>query len=342
MKNTIYILGINIWGVLLLCGCEHKELCYDHDDHALKYQTLVHATYECDWHHTINDATDWQTQWPEEYGMEYDFLRPAPPAGLRVLVYNNDGAVETVNLASEGGTISMTEGERTLLFYNNDTEYILFDELESTASARATTRTRTRTTYMGNSYTAGTDENTVTPPDMLFGSYIESHLPKAAVEAQTLAVTMRPLVFTYLIRYEFDYGLKYVALTRGALAGMAESVYLNNGRTSRNEATLLYDCTVEEFGAQALVKSFGIPGYPHSEDPQTTRKYALNLEVMLTNGNRMSFDFDVTDQVAMQPHGGVIIVRNIEISDTDGLAGGSGFDVTVDDWGEYEDIALPF
>ena len=61
----------------------------------------------------------------------------------------------------------------------------------------------------------------------------------------------------------------------------------------------------------------------------------------LKNGLVKSFDFDVTDQVAAQPQGGVIVVSDIAISDDEGQSGGSGFDVSVDSWGEYEDIELP-
>lgn len=68
----------------------------------------------------------------------------------------------------------------------------------------------------------------------------------------------------------------------------------------------------------------------------------MNLEVRLKNGNLKSFDFDVTDQVAAQPQGGVIVVSGIEIPDEEGMEGGSGFDVDVDGWGEFEDIELPF
>lgn len=39
--------------------------------------------------------------------------------------------------------------------------------------------------------------------------------------------------------FKFSKGLKYVALTRGALAGMAEKVYLNDGRTGSETATIL-------------------------------------------------------------------------------------------------------
>lgn len=330
--------------ITALSSCEHKELCFDHPEHAPKSQVSVEAKYEQEWQYTYRGGTNWATfpTWQETFGMKYDDLRPGIPDGLRVQVYNEDGSSNIVNIAPEGGIVPMREGEHSLLFYNNDTEYIVFDDLSSYASARATTRTRTRSTYLGNSYIDNWNENTVNPPDMLYGNYMESYIAGRTQEPDVLSITMHPLVFTYLIRYEFGNGLKYVALARGALAGMAESVYLNSGRTSEKEATVLFDCTMEDFGPQALVHSFGVPDFPNEQyTKRAERKYALNLEVRLKNGKIKSFDFDVTEQVKAQPQGGVIVVKGIEISDDEGMEGGSGFDVDVDDWGEYEDIELP-
>lgn len=328
----------------ILSSCEHKELCFDHPEHAPKSQVLVEAKYEQEWQYTYEDGTDWAAYpaWQETFGMKYDDLCPDIPDGLRVQVYNEDGSNNIVNIAPEGGIVPMREGEHSLLFYNNDTEYIVFDDLKSYVSARATTRSRTRSTYLGNSYSNNRNVNTVNSPDMLYGNYMESYVAKRTQEPDVLLVTMHPLVFTYLIRYEFSNGLEYVALARGALAGMAESVYLNSGRTSEEEATVLFDCTMEDFGPQALVRSFGVPDFPNEHyTARAERKYALNLEVRLKNGKMKSFDFDVTDQVKAQPQGGVIVVKDIEIPDEEGMEGGSGFDVDIEDWGEYEDIELP-
>ncbi|WP_436510043.1 DUF5119 domain-containing protein [Bacteroides fragilis] len=274
--------------------------------------------------------------------MEYDALRPGTPEGLRVQIYNEDGSNSVVNVAPEGDIVQMSPGEHSLLLYNNDTEYIVFDDMQSYSRARATTRTRSRSSYMGNSYMEDNDENTVNAPDMLYGNYMESYTAERKTETDLLSVTMHPLVFTYLVRYEFSHGLEYVALARGALSGMAEAVWLNSGRTSEESATVLYDCTLQDFGAQASVRSFGIPDYPNEH--YTTRaggQYGLNLEVRLKNGDIKTFDFDVTEQVAAQPQGGVIVVSGIEISDEEGQKGGSGFEVDVNDWGEYEDVELP-
>lgn len=176
---------------------------------------------------------------------------------------------------------------------------------------------------------------------MLYGNYMEKYTPEKVVVAPDMDITMHPLVFTYVIKYEFEHGLQYVALARGALAGMAESVYLNSGKTSAAVATVLYDCTLEEYGAQACVNSFGIPNYPNENYSRSENVYALNLEVRLKNGIIRNFDFDVTEQVAQQPHGGIITVSGIKISDEDGKHGSSGFDVDVNEWGEFEDIEIP-
>ena len=330
--------------VTVLSSCEHKELCFNHPEHAPKFQVFVEAEYEQEWQYTYEGGTDWAvySPWENTLGMKYDDLRPTIPDGLRVQVYNGDGSNNIVNIAPEGGIVPMREGKHSMLFYNNDTEYIVFDDLQSYASAKATTRSRTRSTYMGNSYMDSRNENTVNSPDMLYGNYLASYTARRLQEADVLPVSMHPLVYTYLIRYEFSKGLEYVALARGALAGMAEAVYLNSGRTSENEATVLFDCTMEDFGTQALVHSFGIPDFPNEHyKTRAERRYGLNLEVRLKNGKMKSFDFDVTDQVKVQPRGGVIVVSGIEISDEEGMEGGSGFDPDVDDWGEYEDIELP-
>lgn len=132
--------------------------------------------------------------WEESFGMEYDALRPGTPEGLRVQIYNEDGSNSVVNVAPEGDIVQMSPGEHSLLLYNNDTEYIVFDDMQSYSRARATTRTRSRSSYMGNSYMEDNDENTVNAPDMLYGNYMESYTAERKTETDLLSVTMHPLV----------------------------------------------------------------------------------------------------------------------------------------------------
>ena len=327
--------------VILAASCRHKDLCYEHDSHALRYQVNIKASYELEWEYAYNNGTDWENQWPAEFGFPYSELKPVKPSGLRVLAYADDSKYDLTNMPADGGVLRLRNADNDLLFYNNDTETIIFNDLNTSASASATTRTKSRASYKGSPYIADAQERTVTEPDMLFGQYKEDLHLELSDSAEALPIVMKPLVYTYAIRYEFEEGLEYVALARGAIAGMAESVYLNTGKTSDRPVTVLYECTVEDFGAQAVVKTFGVPDFPNENYTKAGRVYALNLEVRLKNGIVKIFDFNVTDQIEKQPHGGVIVVDGIRIEKEDGEKGGGGFDVDVDDWGEYEDIPLP-
>ena len=135
-----------------------------------------------------------------------------------------------------------------------------------------------------------------------------------------------------------------MAYARGALSGMARSVTIETGDTSFEGATILFDnCELTDYGVRALVTSFGVPDFPSQgyEARVEGRKNALNLEVVLRNGKLINFNFDVTEQVQQQPHGGVIVVSGIKIDPNDGKQGTGAFDVDVNGWENTEDIVLP-
>lgn len=341
-RPGIYDFLMGAAALLALTACEHKELCFNHPEHALRYASYVEATYERVWEVPYGERTDWTGAWSSlGLGFGYDALRPTLPEGLRVSAYDAAGKHAVMNLQPEGEEIQLTPGENALLFYNNDTHYIVFTGMDGYATANASTRTRTRASYTGNPFYPKKNENTVAPPDVLFGHYIDSYLQERSTEAARLPVAMHPLVFTYVVRYRFARGLDYVALARGALSGMAASVYLHNGRTSDTSATILYDCTVEPWGVQAVVRSFGVPGFPNPNyEGRAENSFGLNLEVRLHNGKTLNYFFDITDQMTPQPHGGVVTVEGIEVSDEEGASGGSAFDVSVEGWGEFEDVEI--
>ena len=331
-----------VW-VMLLSGCR-KELCYDHEHHTERVEYMLALSYDIQWEYNMESHIEWEQYWNEDFGVSYDEIRPDHPEGVRVHIYDEDHQSEIVrNIGKDGATVHFTdEGHYSVLMHNNDTEYIVYEGMNSFATAYATTRGVTRATYLGNSFTGGKgegNEDTVNPPDMLFGASIDSINVEKSTKPDTLSVRLHPLVFTYLVRYEIAEGSEYVVLARGALAGMAKGVFLGNGHTSAEEATVLYDATVTDFGAQALVKSFGVPDYPNPNYSHTPRTYGLNLEVRLKDGSTQQFDFDVTDQVEKQPHGGVIVVKDIKIEAP--TSSGGGFDVEVSDWGDAIDIPLP-
>jgi hypothetical protein len=61
---------------------------------------------------------------------------------------------------------------------------------------------------------------------------------------------------------------------------------------------------------------------------------AIQMGVPTSANSRLS------DQIKNQPHGGVLVVGPITITEDQGMQGSGAFDVEVDDWGDYEDIPL--
>ena len=344
MKKLLNIMLLAL--VLMVASCNHKDLCYNHREHAHKFHVKILADYRCDWEENYG-FTDWSAFWPNNY-IDYESLRPKTPKGLRVINYNEMLESNIHNIGANGGVITLYEGSNDILFYNNDTEYILFQRQQdgSKATTRATTRTRSRATYIASEYTEAGEE-TMTTPDMLFANYVEGYVPVKSVDPVPFPITLQPLVFTYKIRYEFleeDGGLQYVAYARGALSGMAKSVVMETGETSEEGATIMFDdCEITDYGVRAVVTSFGIPAFPNDNYLARTngRKHGLNLEVILRNGKLVQFDFDVTEQVQKQPHGGVIVVSGIQIKPEDGTQGTGAFDVDVNGWGDIVDVPLP-
>ena len=329
------LLPILLLSSLVLSSSCRKDLCYDHDRHGLTTHVILQTEWEQEWERDY--GMGWIDNWPDKYGIDYDLLRPDIATGIVSHVYHEDGSRTERHHDAEGGELPMSAGQKSILIYNDDTRYIVFNNIQTSATATASTRTRTRATYTE----LHADEITVNAPDMLYGTWIESYTAVPTAEPTTLAVTLRPLVYTYLIRYEFDQGIEHVTLARGALCGMALSVNLHDGHTNTDAATILYDCDIKDYGVEIQLTSFGVPEFPGEHyTRQTSLKHTLNLEVMLKNGKLKTFEFDVTDQLATQPRGGVITVDGITVTDAE-ANGSEGFDVTVEGWGPYEDIELP-
>lgn len=332
--------GLGSMTVVLALSCMscRKDLCYDHEDHSPSVKVYAHFSWEREWERPYD--YEWKQDWPDDWELTYDELRPAPSQGVRSMVYSAQGGYTEDNLAPDRGKVTLDEGVSSVLFYNNDTQYILFNHLEAVATASATTRSVNRNSFKE----LHAAERTMKQPDMLYGHYEKDYLAERKLEEVLLPVTMKPLVYTYLIRYQFTKGLQYVALARGALAGMAECVYLKDGHTDDQASTILHEAVVKSDGVEARVLTFGVPNYPgdhYSRSDGTPARFDLNLEVRLRNGTFKNFYFDVTDQLLKQPRGGVIQVGGIEITDEEGKAGESGFDIEVEGWGDRIDIPLP-
>lgn len=347
----------------VLTGCR-KDLCYDHETHGYNVTARVLPEWELEWRRDMGMQEEMDailhsidTIYRASSGSRADDvdersvlsifadISPKPAAGIASVSYHESGVISRRHLGSDGGLLHLMEGTHDLMFYNNDTEYILFDAIDTYAEAVATTRTRTRATF--NSMFE--DEVTVNSPDMLYGAWVEDYEGVLSTEADSLQIWMRPLVYTYLIVYHFDQGIEHVRSACGSLSGMAGQVYLRDGHTGDDAVTILFDdCAVDTVNhtVVARVRSFGIPGYSYGQpvrspgDPEGGT-FSAGLEVMLPNGELWNHYDDISSMMRIQPRGGIIVVSGLSITDEE-AAGDSMFDVSVGGWEDYgEDIILP-
>lgn len=344
MKTSFFFSLIAV-ASLVLTSCDYSPLCMDHPEHAPAYDLDLSVDYDLRWQYTEPGGTDWSANWPQNITDEsYDALKPLRPDGLRVLAYDHGTPYRRFNIAPDGGIVALAKYYNRLVLYNNDTERIVFNDEDSFDDISATTRTVSRASYLGNPFheSSKSDMFTVAPPDPLMGAFITDIDIKPSMTALPLHATMKPLSFKYLVRFNFVNGIEYVGLARGALSGMARSVSLSTGHTSKEEATILFDADLKTYGLQAVVGSFGVPDYPNGNYSRAQGSHSLNLEVRLRNGKVLTFNFDVTEQLAVQPLGGIIEVGGIDIPDDVGKEDSGSFDIDIEGWGDFVDIPLTF
>ncbi len=339
MKTLRYnIIAVVLAMMPLLVSCR-QELCYDH------FPTMnINFTWEQEWErdYGFHHLADWDKDY---YGCDYDDMRPGIPEWINMISYFEDGRRADGFVSPEGKQLVVEPGEtRSILLYNGDTEYIVFEDVASFNDARATATTRSRSyASLSALYKKYADARTTNPPDILYSAYLDKVPGIQNHEVSQIAPKMQPLVYTYLIDYQFETGIDQVAIARGAIGGMAESVYLRTGVTSEKTSIVLFDCDVKASGCQASVRSFGVPGFPDIYYGRTGAspkeyEYTLSLEVMLKNGKVLDFTFDVTDQLKTQPRGGVIKVGGLKIENQTAPPSAGGFIVDVSDWDEYDQI----
>ncbi len=326
MKNNFFSLLL----VLVLCvSCDHKDLCYGHESHIPRHSIGLDIQTELQWQYSFKNT--WHPGWKN-----YDSFLPNMPDGYRCMVYYPEKERWTeFNLPEAGGIMQVEEGLKNLLVYNNDTEFVTFKK-DGFNDWWISTNEVQRSTYEGNSFVGG-DEKTVNMPDVVFADYIPGIRTEESLTPESVDAMCRPLVYTWYVRFEFLQGLDYIALCRGALAGVAGSACLNRRICSTDNVTVLFDAEKETGAVTATVRTFGLP-----DRDKTVLKLGLNLEVMLTNARILDFDFDITDQMIAQPQGGVVVVKDLVITEEQGRMPENGYEIEVNGWGNYEDIPLNF
>ena len=356
----------------VIAGCQRKPLYLAQrgtlDVDVSVYDIQLDLLWGVDW------KVEWQYLWDESI---YGPIGYTEPAGVRANVYtisedNLRSKYTTRNFSPDGGRVSLTtRALYDMIFYNNDTEYILFSTDESTYYY-ATTRSNTRTPYT-RSYSH------YNQPDQLFGAYIrdlyvsedpddytiEFDKENNPIYVYKVSADLTPHTFIYLCQVMLlnnvdDKGLRVTGAEGITASGLAGGVDLFTRITDslnlvaitqedvkpmlKDRELRLPDGTMTRgdiFAARFM--TWGLPGIDPLEEIKTRRvinpqdSLQLGIGLKLRNGAVYPIERNVTEQMKRRPAGGIITVVIDAAAIPDSIIGskpqaGGGFDASVDNW----------
>lgn len=356
----------------IFAGCERKDL------YLAQRGTLSIDVSVYDIQLDLMWGVDWKTKW--QYRWDESLFGPigyTEPTGVRANVYainqiNQRVKYTTRNLPKTGGQVSLTTNSTyDMVFYNNDTEYILFATDDSTYYY-ATTRGNSRAPYT-RSY------DNYNQPDQLFGTYlhdlyvtddpdayeIEEITDGSIIYVFNVDATLDPYTYIYLcqvmiLNNKDEMGLRIQGAEGLTISGLAGGVDLFTRTTDSTHIvaitqddikplqedrrlTLPDGTTIEGDIFAARIMTWGVPGVDPLERSRTRvpipSKDSTNIAVglKLRNGTVYSVEQNITEQIKQNPAGGIITVVIDAAEIPDSIIGGKpkpggGFDASVDNW----------
>lgn len=314
----------------VLAACDHKDLCYDHP-HAVPARINV----------------DWSRFTQEQ------------PTGMTVMLFPQDGGTPYTSLSNNTAytDVNVPPDDYCVLVYNQSaTEFgsLTFEGMGSIGSATV------RAATMGSRWyrTRGDDARLVHQPEW-FATDVQQDVvaPMSAIDKYTRAgtrsviATLFPQCVVYTIHVRIHINNIYnLRSARASLDGLADGYLLGLSSPTSDLATeLLEEWTVERDADNpangtivASITSFGLPaGHMGKADENHLR---LSL-LLVDNKTQLDHDFNVGSEFVRDSDVSLSLTINEHIDTPlpdvkpDGGSQG-GFNASVDDWGDEENIDI--
>ncbi len=308
LRHTLLTLTLLSATALTLSSCHHKDL---------EYATPVaDVVVVFDW----RDAPD------------------ADPSSMGLYLYNTDdnSSLRYIFDNKNGGPLHAPLGQYSALCINSDnTDWARVTDTDDIDGFEILTHDVSMLTGQSlQTYAlpraAGTEtERMVATPGMLWGSRLDNI--DLIYHEGTTTVTLYPeeLICRYTVTVLDVENLEYArgASIDATLSGMAQGYMLGLMRPSDTAVTMPFSLAAPKSGESlnASFLTFGVT-------PTRSLSHILTIYVILADGTKWYYTFDVTDQVneAPDPRHVDIIVRGISLPTP--ISGGSGFIPDVNDW----------
>lgn len=292
--------------ILLIAGCEHKELCYDHSHSALLEIRFV-----------------------------WDQAPDADPGSMVVNFFSPDGKLVACRELSSrnGGLVKIEAGEYMILFHNGEMESV-WEATGDFDSYCLKTHEETLLAPMSRNLEApprpavSSDEPVRTAAEYVWGGKHDYVPVERNKEGQF--VELHPLEMTahYTVEVVNVKNLSDNIDLSAALSGLSESMNISRGEATGLPVTVPFAISRrDDTSLEAAFVTFG-----HCPD-ESDRKHILSI---YTSAKKY-FNIDVTGQVHSAPDD-----RNVHIL-VDGLTlpdDKDGIKPSVNDWDEVENIEI--
>ena len=354
-------------------GCERKPL-YLAQRGTLNVDVSVY-NIQLDLLWGVDWKTEWQYMWDESL---HGPLGYSEPSGVRANVFSLNESNErlnytTRNLPKSGGRVNLTTRQSyDMVFFNNDTEYILFYSDDANDYLYATTRSNAKTAYT-RAYAH------YNQPDQLFGTYLHDLYVTDDPDAYTIhydangypyylyniTASLTPYTFIYLCQVMLlnnndEEGNRIIGCNGISADGLAGGVDLFTRVTDSLNLVAITQEDVKPIQANrplrlpdgtqtegdifaARIMTWGIPGTDPLEkimartEVQPQDSIEVGIGLTLRNGNVHSIQRNITELIKRKPAGGIITIVIDAAEIPDSIIGekpkpGGGFDASVDNW----------
>ncbi len=342
MRRTIKHIALAC-SFLIMASCTHKDLCYHHP-HTAK----------------VSFMSDWSK------------FEKETPTGMTVMVYPQQGSETIKHLTHDisNATLNLPVCiDHSIIFNQSESEYgsVSFRGMDSYETAEVYTNSTKSSWYK----TRAEDERVVTDPEWIGTSRHEgAEVTQQMVDAtgeDMLARTQQRNALGFVIAEHTPQNIIYtVTVTvhvkgfhnlrsaRASLDGLAEGYYFGSGKYSKNSVTQLienWQKNVDEVDPTkgtitATITCFGLPE-GHTATPEENR-FSLSI-LLVDNKTVMDYTFDVGDRFENDNSADVKVSLSLDLEieieeplpDVKPEGGsGSGFDATVDEWGDEENVEI--
>lgn len=237
-----------------------------------------------------------------------------------------------------GGTARIPWGDYRVIYLNNDTETILLRGTESYETFEIYTRpTSVGETMSTRSEPRGAnpgDEPVVLAPEEVWGgSFTGVRLAVGGEQPYTLVLPVHPKVCTCSFEVRAVENLKYVSSVGASFSGMSGSLFMGDGSVSGQGSMIPFPADSD--GKSVITGStftFGLSA-------EAGATHVLTLYLILADGSKFYYRFDVTRQVNEAPDKRHVRIVLEGLPLPKPIVNGGGFHPSVDDW-ETEEIPL--